>query len=75
MSIVSIVCPEQTNCLAGEMTTMVEDNDGSLWLATNNNGIVHVTGDMERPESLQCKNYCMENGLLSVNTPLCFFVG
>lgn len=58
--------------LGREMTTMVEDNDGSLWLATNNNGIVHVTGDMERPESLQCKNYCMENGLLSVNTPLCF---
>ena len=53
---------------------MVEDNDGSLWLATNNNGIVHVTGDMERPESLQCKNYCMENGLLSVNTPLCFLL-
>lgn len=30
--------------LGREMTTMVEDNDGSLWLATNNNGIVHVTG-------------------------------
>lgn len=60
--------------LGREMTTMVEDNDGSLWLATNNNGIVHVTGDMERPESLQCKNYCMENGLLSVNTPLCFLL-
>ena len=60
--------------LGREMTTMVEDNDGSLWLATNNNGIVHVTGDMERPESLQCKNYCMENGLLPVNTPLCFLL-
>ena len=60
--------------LGREMTTMVEDNDGSLWLATNNNGIVDVTGDMERPESLQCKNYCMENGLLSVNTPLCFLL-
>ncbi len=26
-----------------------------LWLATNNNGIVHVTGNMEQPETLHCQ--------------------
>ena len=52
----------------------MEDNDGSLWLATNNNGIVHVTGNMEQPETLHCQNYCMENKLLPVNTPLCFLL-
>ena len=51
----------------------MEDNDGSLWLATNN-GIVHVTGNMEQPETLHCQNYCMENKLLPVNTPLCFLL-
>jgi len=29
--------------LSKEITCIMEDNDGSLWLATNNNGIVHVT--------------------------------
>ena len=66
--------PGVSELLSKEMTSIIEDNDGSLWLATNNNGIVHVTGDMERPESLQCKNYCIENGLLPVNTPLCFLL-
>ena len=66
--------PDTDRLLSKEITSMVEDTDGSLWLATNNNGIVHVTGDMERPESLRCKNYCIENGLLPVNTPLCFLL-
>lgn len=66
--------PGTHELLSKEITSIVEDNDGSLWLATNNNGIIHVTGDMERPESLQCKNYCMENNLLPVNTPLCFLL-
>lgn len=66
--------PGADELLSKEITSMVEDNDGSLWLATNNNGIVHVTGDRERPETFQCKNYCIENGLLPVNTPLCFLL-
>lgn len=66
--------PGADKLFSKEITTLAEDNDGSLWLATNNNGIIHVTGNMERPESLQCKNYCMENGLLPVNTPLCFLL-
>lgn len=58
--------------LCGEITCIAEGHNGTLWLATNNNGIVHVSGDMEQPDALQCKNYCIENGLLPVNTPLCF---
>ncbi len=60
--------------LSKEITCLAEEGDGSLWLATNNNGIVHVTGNMEQPNSLRCKNYCIENGLLPVNTPLCFLL-
>ena len=64
--------PNIDELLSKEITSVVEDNDGSLWLATNNNGVVHITGNMEQPEDLHCKNYCIENGLLPVNTPLCF---
>jgi AraC-like DNA-binding protein len=66
--------PDADKLLSKEITSIMEDNNGSLWLATNNNGIVHVTGNMEQPGSLQCKNYCIENGLLPVNTPLCFLL-
>lgn len=58
--------------LAKEITCIAEDHDGSLWLATNNDGIIHLAGDMERPESLRCKEYRIENGGLPSNTPLCF---
>lgn len=60
--------------LSKEITCLTEGIDESLWLATNNNGIVHVTGNMGQPNSLRCKNYCIENGLLPVNTPLCFLL-
>lgn len=66
--------PGADELLSKEITSIIEDNDGSLWLATNNNGIVHVTGNLEQPELMQCKNYCIENGLLPVNTPLCFLL-
>lgn len=57
-----------------EITSIIEDNEGALWLATNNNGIVQITGNLNHPDSFQCKNYCIENGLLPVNIPLCFFL-
>lgn len=65
---------EADELLGKEITCILEGRDGSLWLATNNNGIVHVTGNMEQPHTLRCKNYCIENGLLPVNTPLCFLL-
>lgn len=65
---------EADELLSKEITCILEGRDGSLWLATNNNGIVHVTGNMEQPHTLRCKNYCIENGLLPVNTPLCFLL-
>lgn len=60
--------------LSKEIICLAEGLDGSLWLATNNNGIIHVFGNMESPNTLQCKNYCMKNGLLPVDSPLCFLL-
>lgn len=57
-----------------EITSIIEDDEGALWLATNNNGIIQITGDLDQPDSLRCKNYSIENGLLPVNTPLCFLL-
>ena len=57
--------------LSTEITSIIEDCDNSLWLATCSNGIIHVTGEMEKPHELKCKVYSLNNGLLPVNTPLC----
>ena len=63
--------PAADPLLAKEITSIMEDNARSLWLTTGNHGILHVTGDLQQPDSLQCRNYCIGNGLLPANTPLC----
>lgn len=50
---------------------IVEDTDGSIWVATGNCGIVHVYGDISHPETLKYNNYSLSNGRLAVNTVLC----
>lgn len=43
--------------LTKEMTAIVNDHDGSIWIATASDGILHVTGDTDKPQSLRCKHY------------------
>ena len=60
--------------LGKEITCIAEDHDGTLWLATNNDGIVHITGNMEQPSTWQCKNYRLDDGSFPAHAPLCFLV-
>ena len=53
---------------------IVEDADGSMWVATGNCGIVHVCGDISRPETLKFHNYSHHNRRLAVNSALCLFL-
>lgn len=66
--------PKVNKLLTKEITCVESDNDESLWFATGNNGVVHVSGNKNEPATLQCKNYCAENGLLPAGTPLCFLI-
>lgn len=50
---------------------IIEDNDGSIWIATANCGIIHVTGNVQQAETLKYHNYSFNNGQLSVNSVLC----
>ena len=43
---------------------IVEDADGSFWIATANYGIIHIMGDVQHPETLKYSNYSYNNGQL-----------
>ncbi|MBQ8673021.1 MAG: response regulator [Bacteroides sp.] len=53
---------------------IVEDTDGSIWLATRNCGIIHIEGDVRHPETLTYSNYSLMNGQLTVNSVLALHV-
>ncbi len=50
----------------------MEDNDGSLWLATNN-GIVHVTGNMEQPNHYIAKTTVWRTNCYRSILPFVFY--
>lgn len=49
---------------------ILEDVDGSFWIATANMGLIHITGDIMQPKSLKFEHYGLENSNLSVNNIL-----
>ena len=53
---------------------IVEDADGSFWIATANYGIIHIMGDVQHPETLKYSNYSYNNGQLATNSVLCLHV-
>ncbi len=53
---------------------IIADADGSIWVATANYGIVHITGDVRHPETLRYENHSYRNGKLITNTVLCLHV-
>ena len=57
--------------LSGDIPDVVEDADGSLWLLTPSQGLVHLYGDLSLPASIKARVYDVSNGLVPVNSPLC----
>ncbi len=50
---------------------IIEDADGTLWLATTNNGLIHIYGDFHRPKTLKYTNFSLYNHELVTNACLC----
>lgn len=48
-----------TNCDARGIT---EDSDGNIWIATENEGIIRVSGNSAKPQAMQFRHYHPENG-------------
>lgn len=51
-----------------------EDEDGFIWAATSNGGIVRIAGDPRKIESLQIQEYSLENKKLNTNFATCLFL-
>ena len=45
--------------------------DSSVWLATSNLGVIHITGDVRQPSTLKYENYSFHNRKLITNAVLC----
>lgn len=53
---------------------IVRDTDNSVWVATSNLGLIHITGDIHNPSTLKYENYSYRNGRLLTNTVLCLHI-
>lgn len=53
---------------------IVRDMDNSVWLATSNFGVIHITGDVRQPSTLKYENYSFHNRKLITNTVLCMHI-
>mgnify|MGYP000008856861 FL=1 len=50
---------------------IVRDTDNSVWVATSNWGVIHITGDIHNPSTLKYENYSIRNRRLATNTVFC----
>lgn len=53
---------------------IIADVDKSIWVATSNYGVVHIMGDIKKPETLKFRNYSFRNKKLLTNTIFCLHV-
>ncbi len=63
--------PGSPPILTGEIISVVEGDNGTLWIATPNRGIAHLSGNMKRPGQMRCDIYQMANGKCPINTVHC----
>lgn len=47
---------------------IIRDVDRSIWVATSNMGLIHITGDIHNPSSLKYENHSFRNQKLMSNT-------
>ncbi len=50
---------------------IAEDAQGNIWLATANQGVIHIQGDIRHPESFTYKSYNLSNHKLASKMVLC----
>lgn len=50
-----------------DVTHIMEDSQGRIWVSTDNEGIIRITGNAFRPSSLRYRFYCVAEGNFPVN--------
>ena len=59
----------QSHTICGDVDVIgiSEDHNGNVWVATENKGIIKISGNFGRPRSLKYTYFCPQNGNYSVN--------
>lgn len=60
--------PEGEDISASYIRKITEDKNHNIWIATNNNGIICISGDISKPGSLIYKRYCYNNRKINANS-------
>jgi signal transduction histidine kinase/ligand-binding sensor domain-containing protein/DNA-binding NarL/FixJ family response regulator len=50
---------------------ILEDANGDIWLASTNLGLIRISGDIYRPESLHYTGYSIRNGKIPAKSMIC----
>lgn len=53
---------------------IIEDIDNSIWLATSNFGVIHITGNIHQPSTLKFEHHSFHNQKLITNSALCLHI-
>lgn len=61
-----VILDRQRNATKCDIRKVSPGKDGTVWLATNNEGIIRLTGDTRKPGSLRARTYSQRNGKYSV---------
>lgn len=59
--------------LRQDMTALMADADGSLWIILQGNGVVRLSGNGKQVRSLHCEHYHTKLHNMPVNSALCLF--
>ena len=59
----------QSHTICGDVDVVgiSEDHRGNIWVATENKGIIRISGNLANPRSLKYTYFCPQNGNFSVN--------
>ena len=59
----------QSHTICGDVDVVgiSEDHKGNVWVATENKGIIRISGNLGNPRSLKYTYFCPQNGNYSVN--------
>ncbi|MDR0745163.1 MAG: response regulator [Mediterranea sp.] len=60
-----------TDLTSAYIRDILEDTNGDIWLASTNLGLIRISGDIYRPESLQYTNYSIRNNKIPAKSIIC----
>ena len=62
---------ENADLSSAYIRDILEDANGDIWLASTNLGVIRISGDIRKPESLQYASYSLQNDKIRAKSIIC----